>query len=406
MKPIIEVQNLSKQYKIGQKQRYLSLRDSVTDFFKGKNQTTKPSDFWALNDVNFEVQAGESIGIIGRNGAGKSTLLKILSRITPPTKGRVILRGRCASLLEVGTGFHSELTGRENVFMNGSILGLRRTEIAEKFDEIVAFSGVEQFIDTPLKHYSSGMQLRLAFAVAAHLEPEILIIDEVLAVGDAEFQKKCIEKMNAVSDSGRTVIFVSHNMGIIKNLCSKGILLESGQIKSIGSIQDIISDYLSQYSDSSASIIELKPTNSSATFTKISLLNEKKTFTNSFGFNEAITLSIEFELFDNINNLELSIALMSVEGVRIFYDSSLYALQNNNRIYRKGKHVVFVNLPPNLFMPNFYSFNIALNIPNIVLFDYRKNIISFAIEETGKRIESYKGSQMGLINVILDWSFP
>ncbi len=244
MKPIIEVRNLSKQYKIGQKQRYLSLRDSVSDFFKSKGRNTEGSDFWALDDVSFDVHAGESIGIIGRNGAGKSTLLKILSRITPPTKGKVILRGRLASLLEVGTGFHSELTGRENVFMNGSILGLRRAEIAQKFDEIVAFSGVEQFLDTPLKHYSSGMQLRLAFAVAAHLEPEILVIDEVLAVGDAEFQKKCLGKMDEVSRSGRTVILVSHQMNIIQSLCHRCILFRNGQISKIGEVNDTINYYL------------------------------------------------------------------------------------------------------------------------------------------------------------------
>ena len=248
MKPIIEVQNLSKQYKIGQKQTYLSLRESVTNFFKSKKRQTAESDFWALNDVSFNIQAGESIGIIGRNGAGKSTLLKILSRITPPTKGKVILRGRMASLLEVGTGFHPELTGRENVYFNASILGLRKLEVNKKFDEIIAFSGVEQFIDTPLKHYSSGMQLRLAFAVAAHLEPEILVIDEVLAVGDAEFQKKCLGKMDEVSKSGRTVLFVSHNLEQIKRLCPISILLDKGQVLNFDATPNIVSYYLQKNS--------------------------------------------------------------------------------------------------------------------------------------------------------------
>ncbi len=246
MTPIIEVHNLSKLYKIGQKQRYLSLRDSVTDLFKKKGQNTVDADFWALNDISFDVQAGESIGIIGRNGAGKSTLLKILSRITPPTKGKAILRGRMASLLEVGTGFHPELTGRENVYFNASILGLRKAEVVKKFDEIVAFSGVEQFIDTPLKHYSSGMQLRLAFAVAAHLEPEILVIDEVLAVGDAEFQKKCLGKMDEVSKSGRTVLFVSHNLNAVIQLCPQSILLEKGRLVQMGETRSIINRYLKE----------------------------------------------------------------------------------------------------------------------------------------------------------------
>ncbi len=252
MKPIIEVQNLSKKYTIGASQpRYLSLRDSLSATFKDiKNwtkfnkNTSKNDEFWALKDINFEIKAGESIGIIGRNGAGKSTLLKILSRITPPTSGNAILRGRLASLLEVGTGFHPELTGRENVYFNGSILGLRKVEIDRKFDEILDFSGVERFIDTPLKHFSSGMQLRLAFAVAAHLEPEILIIDEVLAVGDAEFQKKCLGKMDEVSRSGRTVIFVSHNMTALKNICERGILLQKGQIIADGPIEETMNTYL------------------------------------------------------------------------------------------------------------------------------------------------------------------
>ncbi len=205
---------------------------------------SKSEDFWAVNDVSFEVQPGESIGIIGRNGAGKSTLLKILSKITPPTKGKIITRGRMASLLEVGTGFHPELTGRENIFFNGSLLGMKRREIEAKFDEIVDFSGVEKFLDTPLKHYSSGMQLRLAFSVAAFLEPEILVIDEVLAVGDAEFQKKCLGKMEDVSKSGRTILFVSHNIGAIKNLCSKGIVLQNGRMIYSGDIETASNIYL------------------------------------------------------------------------------------------------------------------------------------------------------------------
>lgn len=206
-------------------QPYLSLRDKFTGIFK---PTLPKEEFWALKDVSFDVYPGESIGIIGKNGAGKSTLLKILSKITPPTSGKIISRGRIASLLEVGTGFHPELTGRENIYMNGSILGMRRKEIQKNFDAIVDFAGVEKFIDTPLKHYSSGMQLRLAFAVAAFLENEILIIDEVLAVGDAEFQKKCMGKMEDVSKSGRTVLFVSHNIGAVRILCKKSILLNNG----------------------------------------------------------------------------------------------------------------------------------------------------------------------------------
>src|SRR5712692_6188799 len=271
----IHVENLSKLYKIGaRRNRHDTLRDHLAHGFKslfsrnGRSSSlaSQPSTlsgqqsavsgqlssvdgrsntFWALKDVSFEVKHGEVVGIIGRNGAGKSTLLKILSRITEPTTGQVQIDGRVASLLEVGTGFHPELTGRENIFLNGAILGMRRAEIARKFDEIVDFSEIEQFLDTPVKHYSSGMYVRLAFAVAAHLDPEILIVDEVLAVGDVAFQKKCLGKMNEVSKSGRTVLFVSHNMAAVENLCQRGVVLERGRVVFDGTAKDAVQHYLS-----------------------------------------------------------------------------------------------------------------------------------------------------------------
>ena len=256
---VISVENLSKSYLIGHdgpQERYHSLRDTLVRH--GKNYVRKAVDmacgrqiiqgdsveeFWALKDVSFEVKRGEVLGIIGRNGAGKSTLLKILSRITEPTSGRVVLDGRVASLLEVGTGFHPELTGRENIFLNGAILGMSKAEIRRKFDEIVDFAGVEKFLDTPVKRYSSGMYVRLAFAVAAHLEPEILIVDEVLAVGDAEFQKKCLGKMQDVANGGRTVLFVSHSMAAIQSLCSKAVLLGRGSVIEYGKCSDVVRRY-------------------------------------------------------------------------------------------------------------------------------------------------------------------
>jgi lipopolysaccharide transport system ATP-binding protein len=242
MKPILEIQNISKRFSINHEQQpYLSVRESLVNIFKRK---TSKEDFWALKDVSFNVEVGDTIGIVGKNGAGKSTLLKVLSKITPPSSGKITSRGRIASLLEVGTGFHPELSGRENIFMNGSILGMRRAEILRNFDAIVDFAGVSKFIDTPLKHYSSGMQLRLAFAVAAFLENEILIIDEVLAVGDADFQKKCMGKMGDISQSGRTILFVSHNMTALESLCNKAILLQNGTVRNSGKTKQIIHEHL------------------------------------------------------------------------------------------------------------------------------------------------------------------
>ncbi|MBX3102640.1 MAG: ATP-binding cassette domain-containing protein [Bacteroidetes bacterium] len=241
--PIIQVRQIGKRFHLGaQSGGYLSLRDQLQNLFS--SQKTRKQAFWALKDINFDVYENDRVAIMGRNGAGKSTLLKIISRITPPTKGEIRIHGRIASLLEVGTGFHGELSGRENVYLNGSILGLRKEEIKRRFDEIVAFADVADFIDTPLRHYSSGMQLRLAFAVAAHLEPEILIIDEVLAVGDASFQQKCIGKMKDISDSGRTLLFVSHNMAAIRSLCNRAILLKDGLVELDTDVETVINSYL------------------------------------------------------------------------------------------------------------------------------------------------------------------
>ena len=251
MKPIIKVENLGKRYKLGTRSApYTTLREAISkaarsplDIFSGNNFNEKNS-FWALRDVSFEVEAGEIVGIIGRNGAGKSTLLKVLAQVTEPTRGRVKLYGNANSLLEVGTGFHPELTGRENIFVNGAILGMKKAEIKRLFDEIVHFAEVEKFLDTAVKHYSSGMYMRLAFSVAAHLNPDILIIDEVLSVGDAQFQKKCLGKVQDVANAGRTVLFVSHNMAAVENLCGRGVVLEKGRVTFVGQKTQAISHYL------------------------------------------------------------------------------------------------------------------------------------------------------------------
>lgn len=243
-KTVLRVEGLGKRYSLGGLQTYKTLRDSVADLLRGRREKKKKPDFWALRDVSFELKAGEVLGIVGRNGAGKSTLLKLLSQITSPDTGRIEIHGRMGALLEVGTGFHPELTGRENIFMNGTLLGMRRSEINSKFRQIVEFSGVEEFLDTPVKRYSSGMRVRLGFSVAAHLDPEILVIDEVLAVGDAEFQRKCLGRMNEVASEGRTVIYVSHQMDSIVGLCNRAIWLDNGMLKSDGIPENIVKEYL------------------------------------------------------------------------------------------------------------------------------------------------------------------
>jgi len=314
MQPIIKVENLGKSYIIGhQRESYVALRDVLTNkakqtvsnakkFFTGGQLIagTEMEEFWALKDINFEVNQGDRVGIIGRNGAGKSTLLKVLSRITEPTTGRIRLKGRVASLLEVGTGFHPELSGRENIYLNGAILGMGRAEVRKKFDEIVDFAGVEKFLDTPVKRYSSGMYVRLAFAVAAHLEPEILIIDEVLAVGDAEFQKKCLGKMEDVSkNEGRTVIFVSHNMGAIKSLCNTGILLKDGSLSyQANNIDQVIANYITNIStNNNQSIewnnVETAPGNENLKLIRASMESNNKSF-NIYTLEDDIDIKFEF----------------------------------------------------------------------------------------------------------------
>jgi len=291
----VKVENLSKKYVIGAKDdRFLYER--ITNGFKplfSRNGKEKETEFWALRDINLEIKQGDVVGIIGKNGAGKSTLLKIISRITQPTTGRITIKGKVASILEVGTGMNRELTGRENIFINGAILGMKQAEIRKKFDEIVAFSGVEKFIDTPIKHYSSGMYVRLAFAIAAHLEPDILIIDEVLAVGDAEFQKKCLGKMDDISRSeGRTVLFVSHNMGAVRGLCKKAVLLANGKIESMGNVEEVISKYLSN--PTGRFIIGQEGKDEKVIIEEVRLLNSKGETTQDFKTGESLTVEIKY----------------------------------------------------------------------------------------------------------------
>jgi lipopolysaccharide transport system ATP-binding protein len=328
---IISVENLSKQYRIGTKLPYKTFRETLMNAIASprlfrKNSVSDDNAIWALKDVSFEVQQGEVLGIIGRNGAGKSTLLRILSRVTEPTKGEVKMQGRVGSLLEVGTGFHPELTGRENIFLNGAILGMRKEEIKKKFDEIAAFAEIDKFLDTPVKRYSSGMYVRLAFAVAAHLEPEILLVDEVLAVGDAQFQKKCLGKMGDVAREGRTVLFVSHNMTAIKTLCSKSILLKNGSIDRYGETNTVVDSYLS----TSASVLiqvwdapETAPGNEEVKVKRIELIPQFKNGSQNITVETPLNIEFQFWYLKTKSSLiNVSMHLYNVNGELIFATGS------------------------------------------------------------------------------------
>ncbi len=387
MNPILEIENVSKRFRIAhENQPYLNIRDSLVQVFRRKKAATS-EDFWALKDISFTVEAGESIGIIGKNGAGKSTLLKILSKITPPTSGRIISRGRVASLLEVGTGFHPELTGRENIFLNGSILGMRRWEIEKKFDEIIDFSGIERFLDTPLKHYSSGMQLRLAFSVAAFLEPEILIIDEVLAVGDAEFQKKCMGKMDEVSKNGRTILFVSHNMGAVNNLCRKAVLLRKGEIAMIDTSAKVVEQYLhDSVQMSERKRVSIPALDGSFTLQLPYWVNENGEEITTYSFGSDYRLRFEFEFYNDLSFLNIGIALMNRDGSRIFTSHSVddKTFQSNSRFTGKMTFDAHLDLPD--LAPGYYQviFGVADEYANALVNAKSDVEVLLDITETNK----------------------
>lgn len=371
MSTVIKVENLSKSYRLGVINRDMLLKDLQSRWaeFRGKedpNSTVglrhakrleRGGEFWALRNIDLEVKEGESLGIIGRNGAGKSTLLKVLSQITAPTEGRIKVKGRIASLLEVGTGFHPELTGRENVYLNGAILGMTRKEVAFKFDEIVAFADIDEFIDTPVKRYSSGMYVRLAFAVAAHLDPEILIVDEVLAVGDANFQKKCLGKMKDVSGkNGRTVLFVSHSMNAVSELCSRAILIDEGTIRLDAPTRDVVNAYLSR--EESAAEIEFNaiPRENPAKFarlTKLKLMDGKGVSTTSFRMNEPLVAHIGVYCYKAMANVELGLKISSRSGAAIHYLTSTW--EGFRADLDPGSHTFQVCLPHIMLLPGSYT---------------------------------------------------
>lgn len=418
MSTIIQVEGLSKLYRLGNTgtgtishdlNRWFSrLRGKEDPFAKvgAENDRTGASDnpyVWSLKDVSFEVQQGDAIGIIGRNGAGKSTLLKVLSRVTSPTSGTIKIGGRVASLLEVGTGFHPELTGRENIFLNGAILGMRKSEINSKLEEIVDFAGVKRYLDTPVKRYSSGMYVRLAFAVAAHLEPEILIVDEVLAVGDAEFQKKCLGKMQDVSrNSGRTVLFVSHNMAAVKSLCNKGIILSHGKVDFQGSSADCVNRYMSSGQENDAHYLASGPEKA---FQEIAITDIEAKQRKAFGFEESVVLNLR--LGASVRQLQQQGYVMGfrvkdkMERI-VFTDMALLSDASKIHFSNDGA-VAQYTIPAGILVPSIYNITVALSLPNQSIVEYIEDAVAFEIEETGSDFFQYKGVDYGCVIIKGTW---
>jgi len=363
----IHVEGLSKSYQLGQRRGYDTLRDSLAAatgaLFHGRRGESQRKTIWALDDVSFEVEAGEVLGVIGRNGAGKTTLLKILSRITEPTRGLADIHGRLGSLLEVGTGFHPELTGRENISLNGAILGMRRTEIARKFDDIVEFAGVSEFIDTPVKRYSSGMYVRLAFSVAAHLEPEILLVDEVLAVGDAEFQKRCLGKMQEIGKSGRTVLFVSHSMPTVTRLCDRVIMLEKGAVAADGPAIEVVSRYLT--SDQGAQSIRrwdelaTAPGDDLVRLTSVRIVDEDRETVDAIDVRRPVGIEIAFTVLKDGDPFRPQIMLVNEQGVHAFN-----AMDTNPRWHHPtpvGEHLATAWIPANFLNEGLMTITVFLS---------------------------------------------
>jgi lipopolysaccharide transport system ATP-binding protein len=386
---ILKAENISKQYRLGQvgtgtmahdlNRWWHQIRGKENPYLKigdtNDRATKGTSDYvWALQDINFEVERGEVLGIIGKNGAGKSTLLKILSRVTAPTTGNIKFGGRVASLLEVGTGFNGEMTGRENIFLNGAILGMTKKEITSKIDEIIAFSGCERYIDTPVKRYSSGMTVRLAFAVAAFLDPEILIIDEVLAVGDAEFQKKAIGKMQDISkEGGRTVLFVSHNMAAVKSLCTRGILLDNGKLVLEGGIDEIINAYLKSDDNINNNIWIGEDGDERMKLLKVQISNQNEEFINT----EPIEILMKFEVVEKFNDIVIGVNICSSVGNPLI--GLLYNDYNDYNEIEAGVYEVLFTIPPCSLATGFYGVEFDLAIPNIKRFTTDKSNLSFSI---------------------------
>jgi lipopolysaccharide transport system ATP-binding protein len=409
----IRVENLSKRYRIGGPQaRYKTIRESLMDMAAAPVRRLRtlgqpsPDDetIWALKDVSFDVKRGEVVGIIGRNGAGKTTLLRILSRITEPTEGYAEIRGRVGSLLEVGTGFHPELTGRENIYLNGAILGMRRAEIDRKFDEIVAFSEIEKFLDTPVKRYSSGMYVRLAFSVAAHLEPEILLVDEVLAVGDAAFQKKCLGKMGDVASEGRTVLFVSHNMNSISQLCEQAALLEEGSLKTLGEARTTIHEYLTSGTVARGSWQRpARPASTEDSELRIVMarvLSHEGQPVSSVELDKPFRVEVKYEITDAVRGCAVLLQVLGSDGTVILttWDTDRDETLRDRRT--PGSYSSICSFPAHLMRPGLYTLTVGAHIPKIKVLDLWESVLSFEVASLGTLMNE---TRAGVVTPLLDW---
>jgi lipopolysaccharide transport system ATP-binding protein len=412
MAPAIRVENVGKRYHVarpGQRARYRTLRESVSDALgaplrrwreRGARQASE--EFWALKEVSFDVQPGQVVGIIGRNGAGKSTLLKILSRITKPTTGQVTLHGRVGSLLEVGTGFHPELTGRENIYLNGSILGMTRREIDARFDEIVAFAETERFLDTAVKRYSSGMYVRLAFAVAAHLEPEILLVDEVLAVGDASFQTKCLGKLRDISREGRTVLFVSHNLHALAKLTEQAVLIDRGRAIVQGPTRQVISSYLAGGSElQSQWKLDASPTHKQLAITAIRVCNAAGKSDACLDADRPLFIEIEFSV-NAATRAQLAVRLNASDGTTIFTSALSDPKQERATSLVCGKFRAACQVPAHLLRPGFYHLHVAANNPAGAPFDLIEQALQFQVTKIGSLVNY--DERLGIVVPCLEWT--
>ena len=408
----IRVENLGKQYRIGMMQtQYRTLRDNIVEGFQriGRSRKASTSIIWALRNVSFDVRQGQVLGVIGRNGAGKSTLLKLLARVTDPTEGKGVIYGRVGSLLEVGTGFHPELTGRENIYLNGAILGMHRVEIERKFDEIVAFSEVEQFIDTPVKRYSSGMYLRLAFAVAAHLEPEILVVDEVLAVGDAEFQRKCLGKMSDVAQQGRTVLFVSHNMSAVLRLTEETLVIEKGRLALRAPTTEAVDYYLSQgFSQQGERTWDADEVPADAApFRPIAMRVKDAAgrISDSLRSVEPLTVEIEYQLSAPVTGLRVGIYLMSTRGEYVFtsFDTDEPEKFTSYSSRPAGRYISRCTIPADTLNEGRYSLGMNAGSYKIKRYFQDEQALAFNVDAAGAPGTHWPETRLGLVRPRLEW---